>query len=179
MAIDFSLNEAQKLIQSTAQNFFERNCPTKIVRELEASERGYSPEMWQQMAELGWLGITYPEEYGGPAAQWNIGVLVVDNARLHTDQSAFGKGRFQGGLSFPPSQPATEAVKPLVHFIQIKLVGIELVPDPFQGVVMLFVLGVFEFVEEVWVSVGTAAILGRAGTLPLHTSRIANAFFDS
>ena len=92
MAIDFSLNEAQKLIQSTAQNFFERNCPTTIVRELEASERGYSPEMWQQMAELGWLGITYPEEYGGSGGTFldmyplyeEIGRFLVPSPHLDT-----------------------------------------------------------------------------------------------
>lgn len=92
MAIDFSLSEAQKLIQSTAHDFFERKCPTKVVRELEASERGYSPEMWQQMAELGWLGITYPEKYGGSGGTFldmyplyeEIGRFLVPSPHLDT-----------------------------------------------------------------------------------------------
>jgi alkylation response protein AidB-like acyl-CoA dehydrogenase len=28
-------------------------------------ERGYKPEIWKDMAELGWLGLAFPEEYGG------------------------------------------------------------------------------------------------------------------
>jgi alkylation response protein AidB-like acyl-CoA dehydrogenase len=27
--------------------------------------RGYKPELWKDMAELGWLGLAFPEEYGG------------------------------------------------------------------------------------------------------------------
>jgi len=27
--------------------------------------RGYKPEIWAMMAELGWLGLLLPEEYGG------------------------------------------------------------------------------------------------------------------
>jgi alkylation response protein AidB-like acyl-CoA dehydrogenase len=35
------------------------------VRKLEQSEEGYSPEVWKKMAELGWMGLIIPEEYGG------------------------------------------------------------------------------------------------------------------
>jgi hypothetical protein len=59
----------------------------------------------------------------------------------------------------------------------IELLGIELAADPFQGVFMLFVLGVLKFVEEARVLVGTAAILGRAGSFPLHTIGIVHSFF--
>lgn len=65
MAIDLALNEAQTLIQNSARDFFERNCPPQSVRELESSEDGFSREMWQTMAELGWLGVAIPEQYGG------------------------------------------------------------------------------------------------------------------
>jgi alkylation response protein AidB-like acyl-CoA dehydrogenase len=36
-----------------------------LVRELMNDERGYRPELWRQMAELGWLGLLVPEDYGG------------------------------------------------------------------------------------------------------------------
>jgi hypothetical protein len=44
---------------------------------------------------------------------------------------------------------------------------------------MLFVLRVCDLLEEIWVAVGAAAILGRARSLALYTLRIANAFFDA
>jgi alkylation response protein AidB-like acyl-CoA dehydrogenase len=65
VAIDLSLDDDQLLLQSSAREFFRRRCPPEIVREIEAGDVGYSPHMWEEMAGLGWLGITYPEAYGG------------------------------------------------------------------------------------------------------------------
>lgn len=65
MTIDLSLSEAQTLLQKTAHDFFAESCPPRVVRALEASESGYSVEMWTRMAELGWLGVTFPERYDG------------------------------------------------------------------------------------------------------------------
>ncbi len=63
--MDFSLNEHQELLRKEARKFFDSEYPKKVVKELEASELGYSPEIFKQMAELGWLGLAIPEEYGG------------------------------------------------------------------------------------------------------------------
>lgn len=65
MAIDLSFDEDQLLLHQSVADFFQRRCPLTVVRELEESPAGYSPEMWREMGELGWLGITFPEEYGG------------------------------------------------------------------------------------------------------------------
>jgi alkylation response protein AidB-like acyl-CoA dehydrogenase len=65
MAIDLSLDQEQLHIQQTAHDFFEQRCPPEVVREIEDGELGYSPDLWREMAGLGWLGITLPEEYGG------------------------------------------------------------------------------------------------------------------
>ena len=63
--MDLGLNQAQEMLRRTARGFLEANCPTTLVREVEASGEGYSPELWAQMAELGWLGLSLPAEYGG------------------------------------------------------------------------------------------------------------------
>ena len=63
--MDFSLNEQQVLLRKEARNFFDSEYPKKVVKELQESELGYSPEIFKQMAELGWLGLAIPEEYGG------------------------------------------------------------------------------------------------------------------
>ena len=63
--MDLALNESQEMLRRTAREFLEANCPTTLVRELEASGEGYSPELWRRMAELGWLGLSLPAEYGG------------------------------------------------------------------------------------------------------------------
>ncbi len=63
--MDLTLNEEQQMLQKMARDFLEDKCPTLVVRELEASELGYSPDMWREIADLGWVGLIFPEEYGG------------------------------------------------------------------------------------------------------------------
>ena len=63
--MDLGLNEAQQMLQNSAREFLEAECPDTYVRAMEEDERGYTPEMWAKMAEQGWLGLTIPEQYGG------------------------------------------------------------------------------------------------------------------
>jgi len=63
--MDFNLTSEQELLKKEVRHFLDTECPKKVVRELEDSELGYSPEIWKKMAELGWLGLILPEEYGG------------------------------------------------------------------------------------------------------------------
>jgi alkylation response protein AidB-like acyl-CoA dehydrogenase len=66
--MDLGLSEQQEILRRTAREFLEAECPTSLVRELEHSEQGYSPELWKMMAHLGWLGQAFPPEYGGEGA---------------------------------------------------------------------------------------------------------------
>ncbi len=63
--MDMELNEEQKHLAETARKFLEKECPLRMVRELETSELGFSPDLWRKIADLGWLGLPYPEEYDG------------------------------------------------------------------------------------------------------------------
>ena len=63
--MDMELSEEQQQLQDTARRFLERECSTRLVRELETSELGFSPDLWRRIADLGWLGLPYPEQYGG------------------------------------------------------------------------------------------------------------------
>ena len=81
--MDLGLTEEQEIIRQTAKRFVAQECPTSLVRELLESETGHSPELWNKMAELGWLGMIFPEEYGG------VGGSLLDLAVLAGE---FGKG---------------------------------------------------------------------------------------
>ena len=63
--MDFGFSDEQEMLRQTARAFLEENCPTTFVRQMLDDERGYSPDLWKQMADLGWLGLAFPEEYGG------------------------------------------------------------------------------------------------------------------
>ena len=63
--MDFGFSEEQDLLRQAARDFMTEYCTSAFVRQMMEDERGYSPELWQQMAALGWLGLAFPEEYGG------------------------------------------------------------------------------------------------------------------
>jgi alkylation response protein AidB-like acyl-CoA dehydrogenase len=65
VAIDLSFDEHQLMLQQSAGEFFRRKYPSETIRAVEAGDLGYAPEDWAEMARLGWLGITIPEQYGG------------------------------------------------------------------------------------------------------------------
>ena len=63
--MNFSLSEEQRLLKNSAERFVRENCSLDQRRALVASEPGYSERSWRQMADLGWLGVGVPEDFGG------------------------------------------------------------------------------------------------------------------
>src|SRR5262249_39080664 len=64
-AMDLELDPEQRLLAEAARAFLARACPLAHVRAMEVDERGFSRELWREMAELGWLGMELPVEAGG------------------------------------------------------------------------------------------------------------------
>ena len=63
--MNLDLTEEQEMLRTMARDFLPKECPKTLVRELEENDKGYSPELWRKMADLGWMGLVLPEEYGG------------------------------------------------------------------------------------------------------------------
>ncbi len=63
--MDFSLSEEQQLLKDSVDRFVREEYELEVRRQLVDSESGFSPDHWRRMAELGWLGVAFPEEYGG------------------------------------------------------------------------------------------------------------------
>ncbi len=63
--MDVLPNEEEQMVKNLAREFLEAECPPRLARDMEKDDLGYPPELWQQMADLGWLGISLPEQYGG------------------------------------------------------------------------------------------------------------------
>ncbi|HXZ95062.1 MAG TPA: acyl-CoA dehydrogenase family protein [Dehalococcoidia bacterium] len=61
----FTLSEEQEMIRKAARDFLTDKCSKKFIKQMEESETGYSRELWQEMAELGWMGLAFPGKYGG------------------------------------------------------------------------------------------------------------------
>jgi len=76
--MNFDFTREQKLIRDSASEFLKAECPKDLVRELEESEDGYSPELWQKITELGWIGLNIPEDYGGMGMDFLDLVIVLE-----------------------------------------------------------------------------------------------------
>jgi len=85
--MDFTFTEEQEMLRTSARDFLETECTEKLVREVEDGDSSYSSELWKKIADLGWLGLVYPEQYGG------AGMNVIDLAVLYEE---FGRAMFPG-----------------------------------------------------------------------------------
>ena len=79
MGIELNLTEEQELIGSTANEFFEKHCPPALVREYESNPSDFPRTLWEEMAGLGWLGMPFPERYGG------LGLAMLDMYPLYVE----------------------------------------------------------------------------------------------
>ena len=76
--MDFGFSEEQEMLRQSARALLERECPSAHVRRMMEDERGYSPELWRKMAELGWLGLVLPEAHGGAGLNYVDLVVVAE-----------------------------------------------------------------------------------------------------
>ena len=74
--MDFSFTPDQTLLKNSAHAFLEEHCKSAVVRLWWDDPRGESEGLWKEMAQLGWLGLSLPEEHGGS------GLGMVETALL-------------------------------------------------------------------------------------------------
>ncbi len=80
--MDFALSEEQEMLKKMARDFLADKCPKTLVREMQKDEVGYSPELWQEMVGLGWMGLALPESYGGSGMGFlELAVLLEEMGR--------------------------------------------------------------------------------------------------
>jgi isovaleryl-CoA dehydrogenase len=65
--VDFALSDEQKDFVDAIRDFCDRECGTPDQRErlTDGYREHHNFDVYKQMAELGWLGVTIPEQYGG------------------------------------------------------------------------------------------------------------------
>src|SRR5512145_2507121 len=87
--MDFSFTPDQTLLKNSARAFLDEHCKPATVRLLWDDPRGESEAMWKDMAQLGWLGLSLPEEHGGS------GLGMVETALLLEE---LGRAAYPGPL---------------------------------------------------------------------------------
>jgi len=75
--MDFELNKEQEAIRSAARDFAKGEFEREVALEHERNHR-FPREIWKKACELGFMGLHFPEEYGGQDYGILENVLVVE-----------------------------------------------------------------------------------------------------
>jgi alkylation response protein AidB-like acyl-CoA dehydrogenase len=74
--MDFGFSEEQEMLRSSARDFLAKEAPMTYVRKMMDDEVGFTAELWKKMADLGWMGLILPEQYGGSGLDF-VDLIVV------------------------------------------------------------------------------------------------------
>ena len=75
--IEFS--EEQNMLLDTAGEFCKTHASIELVRAGIEDDTSVKSEVWKEMADLGWMGIIVPEEYGGLGLGLSDVVPIVES----------------------------------------------------------------------------------------------------
>jgi alkylation response protein AidB-like acyl-CoA dehydrogenase len=76
----FKLTEEQQLLRDAATAFAQKKVPTSHARAVRdaATGKGFDTGVWNEMANMGWLGAVIPEEHGGVGLGYAGAGLVLE-----------------------------------------------------------------------------------------------------
>jgi alkylation response protein AidB-like acyl-CoA dehydrogenase len=76
--VDFGFSEDQELLRSVVGDYLRAKAPPAYARAMMDDPVGVTEELWRGVAELGWLGLTIPEAYGGSGLGYLDLALVLE-----------------------------------------------------------------------------------------------------
>ncbi|MCZ6657965.1 MAG: acyl-CoA/acyl-ACP dehydrogenase [Gammaproteobacteria bacterium] len=80
--MNFGFTEEQELLRDQVRRFMREACTMQKVRVLAKEQHGFDAELWKQVADLGWLGLITPEQYGGSGLKWiDLTVVLEETGR--------------------------------------------------------------------------------------------------
>jgi alkylation response protein AidB-like acyl-CoA dehydrogenase len=66
--MNFDFSDDQKQLRDQARKFLAEKCSPKAVRQVLDGKEDYDRALWKGLAEMGFLGVAIPEEFGGAGA---------------------------------------------------------------------------------------------------------------
>src|SRR5919108_5098963 len=76
--MDLGFTAEQELLRMNTRAFLEKECPSSFLRQVMNDPAGDIPELWQKIADLGWMGLLIPEEFGGLGLTMSELVVVLE-----------------------------------------------------------------------------------------------------
>jgi acyl-CoA dehydrogenase len=75
--MDFAFTDAQKDLQRMVREFCAKECPRELQQKWD-DELIFPRDIWDRLADLGLMGLPFPEEYGGAAGDIIDEAIVVE-----------------------------------------------------------------------------------------------------
>jgi alkylation response protein AidB-like acyl-CoA dehydrogenase len=66
--MNFDFSDVQKQLRDQARKFLAEKCPSKAVRAVLDGKEPFDRELWKGLADMGFLGVAIPEQFGGAGA---------------------------------------------------------------------------------------------------------------
>ena len=80
--MNFSFTDEQEELRRYTRQWLDENCPLGTVRRLMDTESGFDPDHWEDLAQMGWLGMAIAEEWGGAGFSFlELFVLLEEQGR--------------------------------------------------------------------------------------------------
>ena len=85
--MDFELNKPQKEIQKAAREFAKGEFDKELALELDRKHE-FPKNIWRKAADLGFIGVHYPEKYSGQGLGCLENILIAEEFCARTRASA-------------------------------------------------------------------------------------------
>ena len=76
--MNFDLSDDQRMLVDTVASFVKKQSPVTRLRGLREDAVGWQPAVWQQLGELGLLGVMFPETVGGMGGSFVDAALIIE-----------------------------------------------------------------------------------------------------
>jgi len=95
----FTFTKQQEMLRKSFAEFLSAKCKPEDRQAWSISEDGFSRKIWQEVAELGWPGLIYEEQYGGMGGTFIEAVILFEELGKYLFTSPlFASAIMAGGL---------------------------------------------------------------------------------
>ena len=81
--MDFEFTEEQRMLKDSVRRFCEKELSREVIRKSDEEEE-LPLALWSKMADLGWLGIALPEEFGGTGGTIVEQLIIMEELSRHS-----------------------------------------------------------------------------------------------
>jgi alkylation response protein AidB-like acyl-CoA dehydrogenase len=76
--MDLKLNDDQNMLKKVAADFIKAEAPSYVITDWYQKKQAFIPELYKKTADVGWLGMMVPDEFGGGGTSYMDCAVVFE-----------------------------------------------------------------------------------------------------